>query len=131
MSSNDELLNLLRGLEIELHQLVTRSDPARLGALLHPEFEEFGRSGLRYSRSDVLIEFSEAELFPQIAASDFDMRLVSPDVALLTYVSAHVDGPGAFSRTTLRSSVWVRTAAGWQLVFHQGTPASGESVCET
>lgn len=123
MPSNDELLNLLRGLEVELHQQVTRRDPARLGALLHAEFEEFGRSGLRYSRSDVLLEFSGVDVLPQIAASDFAMRSVSPDVALLTYISAHVDESGALSRPTLRSSVWVRSTAGWQLIFHQGTPA--------
>ncbi len=41
--------------------------------------------------------------------------MLADDVALLTY---RITG----ARSTLRSSVWVRTpGAGWQLRFHQGT----------
>lgn len=30
--------------------------------------------------------------------------------------------PSANTRVTLRASIWVATAAGWQMRFHQGTP---------
>jgi hypothetical protein len=35
--------------------------------LLHPEFEEFGRSGRKYSRAEVLTEFSADVDYPRIA----------------------------------------------------------------
>lgn len=124
MAPHDDLLELLRGLEVELHQLETRRNPDRLEALLHPDFEEFGRSGRRYSRSDVLLEFADVATFPKIVATDFALRPVALDVALLTYVSAHSGETGDLHRPTLRSSLWVREAAGWQLIFHQGTPVS-------
>jgi hypothetical protein len=128
MAPHKDLLELLRGLEIELHQLETRCDPERLDALLHPEFEEFGRSGRRYSRSDVLLEFAGASAFPTIVASEFRLRSLASDVALLSYASAHSDEAGGLHRYTLRSSLWVREAHGWRLIFHQGTPAGDEMV---
>jgi hypothetical protein len=126
MASHDELLELLRGLEGELHQLETRRDPGRLGALLHPDFVEFGRSGRKYTRADVLHEFADVSTFPRIVGSDYTLRLVAPDIGLLTYVSAHSDMGGGLSRPTLRSSLWVHGVAGWQMIFHQGTPVSDE-----
>ena len=52
------LLELLRVLETELHRLETRQNRNRLEQLLHPDFVEFARSGRRYSRSEVIVEFS-------------------------------------------------------------------------
>jgi len=40
-----DLLELLRGLEVELHHPGTRCSRARLDELLHPDFDEVGRSG--------------------------------------------------------------------------------------
>jgi hypothetical protein len=45
-------------------------------------------------------------------------------LALLTYRSAHVAGDGTLERHTLRASLWERTEQGWQLRFHQATPAA-------
>lgn len=120
---DEPLLNALRQLEVELHQPTTRSDPARMARLLHPEFEEFGRSGRLYTRQDVLKEFSAADrVFPSIAAEAFEVRRLSESVALLTYVSAHRDESGKTHRHTRRSSVWVKSPDAWQIRFHQGTP---------
>ncbi len=127
MASHDDLLELLRGLETELHQPATRRDPERLGALLHPEFREFGRSGRSYSRSDTLQEFTDASTFQNVVAGRFRLQSVTGDAALLTYVSAHSDEAGGLHRFTLRSSLWVRDATGWRLIFHQGTAADGET----
>ena len=96
--------------------------------LLHPDFEEFGRSGTRYSREDVLQEFGPASTPPAIRAEHFRLVELAEGIALLTYVSAHVDAGGNAHRQTLRSSLWVLTDAGWQMRFHQGTPALGAAV---
>ena len=120
---NSELVLHLRELEQELHHFDTRRNPARLDELLHPEFEEFGRSGRRYDRADVLREFSSGGDRGNIHAADFSVAEIADGVALVTYRSAHEDLAGKVVRHTLRSSLWVRTPSGWRLRFHQGTPS--------
>jgi hypothetical protein len=119
----DDLLGTLQPLEVELHHAETRCNTARLEVLLHPAFEEFGRSGRRYSRSDVITEFQgeKSELAP-VHAQDFQLTELGAGVVLLTYRSAHVDAAGHFYRWTLRSSLWLHTERGWRMRFHQGTP---------
>jgi hypothetical protein len=122
--STDLSAHLIR-LELELHQAEVRADGGRLGALLHPEFAEFGRSGQVWTRQAVLDEFTAASspsAHPRIHAEGFALQQLSDDVALLTYRSAHVDEAGAQSRWTLRSSLWQRCQGRWVMRFHQGTP---------
>ena len=123
------LLEELRRLETELHQQETRCNRRRMERLLHPDFVEFGRSGTPYTRADVLNEFGPDNLLPEIHSRNFELAVLAEGVALLTYVSAHVDGGGNQYRHTLRCSVWVYTEAGWQMRFHQGTPTT-EAVLE-
>ena len=112
-------------LEMELHRIDTRRNTARLEQLLHPDFVEFGRSGRRYSRHEVLQEFAGGGDMPPVQARDFELAELGPEVALLTYRSAHVSPAGELFRETLRVSVWVETATGWRMRFHQGTPIEG------
>jgi len=116
------LLEELRTLETELHKDETRHDQRRMKTLLHPDFIEFGRSGTRYTRADILREFGKDDELPLIQSHNFDLVVLGDSVVLLTYVSAHVDAGGNSHRQTLRSSIWVRTQVGWQMRFHQGTP---------
>jgi len=122
-SMSPALLEELRRLEVELHSLETRRDRARMEALLHPEFVEIGRSGKRYLREAVLSEFAGNTPLPAIQSEHYELTDLAQDVALLTYVSAHVGADGNLHRRTLRASVWVRTDSAWRLRFHQGTPA--------
>jgi hypothetical protein len=123
----DDLLERLRSLETELHRLETRRNRTRLEQLLHADFVEFGRSGRRYSQSDVLAEFAatQAGLEP-VHAWDFELTELSGTIALLTYRSAHRGPGGALYQHTLRSSLWMKTEDGWQMRFHQGTPSEKE-----
>lgn len=118
------LLEELRTLETDLHRDETRRNRKRMERLLHPDFIEFGRSGRRYTRADVLEEFGAGSVLPDIHSRDFDLVVLEEGVALLTYLSAHMNVSGNPHRHTLRSSIWVRTAAGWQIRFHQGTPTT-------
>jgi hypothetical protein len=124
-----DLLDRLRALEIELHRLETRRNRDRLEQLLHPDFVEFSRSGRRYSRREVLAEFSEsnAALEP-VHAEQFELVELDRGIALVTYLSAHKAETGLLSSYTLRSSLWVETKAGWRMRFHQGTPTDVRTV---
>lgn len=117
-----ELLAELTTLEQELHTQATRSNRSRMQILLHPDFVEFGRSGKCYALAEILNEFGPDTMLPAIHSEDFNLIVLAEEVALLTYLSAHVDEAGKRYRHTLRSSVWVRTEVGWQMRFHQGTP---------
>jgi hypothetical protein len=129
MSSLDNslpVLEELRNLERELHKAETRRNRKRMETLIHPSFVEFGRSGNRYSRADVLEEYGPNSTLPAIRSENFQMANLAEGIVLLTYVSAHLDADGNAHRRTLRSSIWVLTEAGWQIRFHQGTPTSDE-----
>jgi hypothetical protein len=121
-----DLLGRLKVLETDLHRLETRRNRAQLERLLHPDFVEFGRSGRRYDRSEVLAEFSEAgAALEPVYAEHFEILELGRGSALLTYVSAHKTEAGKLHRRTLRSSLWLETETGWQMRFHQGTAADG------
>ncbi|HKA44842.1 MAG TPA: DUF4440 domain-containing protein [Burkholderiales bacterium] len=85
---------------------------------------EFGRSGRRYSRSEILAEFSgPGAALEAVHVEQFELAELGRGAALLTYLSAHKSPTGELYRRTLRSSLWLETETGWQMRFHQGTPA--------
>lgn len=119
------LRDTLRALEVELHHPGAACTTLRLERLLHPDFHEVGRSGLPYDRGTVLRYLAQRPAVPLVQSHGFAVSRLAPDVALLTYRSTeHREGPGAPPVHTWRSSLWVRSAAGWQLRYHQGTPAA-------
>jgi hypothetical protein len=120
--SAPRLLHVLRDLEMRLHSPQVRADPHALGELLHPAFREFGRSGISYTRVQVLSEFAETPQHFEIWSQDYEVEELGRGLALLTYRSAHVGQSGGLERHTLRASLWQATPAGWKMRFHQGTP---------
>ena len=120
--SETDLLNELRSFEVELHQPSARADVDRLDQLLHDSFREFGKSGKAYSKTDILRDLPLEARSTKVWSGDYELAKISTSVALLTYKTAHEDEEGQLSSYTLRSSLWVRTSAGWRIRFHQGTP---------
>lgn len=118
------LLLELQALEVELHHPGARCSRERLEQLLHPEFHEVGRAGRSYSRDTIVKFLAAQESPPDVASEKFAVAELAPGVALLTYRSAHLDQNKTLINHTLRSSVWLRTAVGWQLRYHQGTAAA-------
>ncbi|WP_343589132.1 DUF4440 domain-containing protein [Paracidovorax wautersii] len=118
------LLEELQALEVELHHPGIALSRERLERLLHPGFHEVGRSGRAYSRATVIQHLAAQSAPPLVASDGFAVALLEPAVALLTYRSAHEQPDGRQEQHTLRSSIWQKTALGWQLRYHQGTPAA-------
>ena len=93
-----------------------RADFERMTA---EDFWEIGASGRRYSREFVLAELENRYAAPhedRWETSGFECRRLAPGLYLLTYTLVQ-DG----RRKTRRSTIWRHTAAGWKIVFHQGT----------
>lgn len=124
----DELLGLLRRAEVALHQPGTRRDTSQVHALLHESFVEFGRSGTSYDRAAILNLLASEESYGHVLAQDFELTPLGTSAALLTYRSASIDVSGKVHRHTLRASIWIHTADGWKLRFHQGTPTEAFEV---
>ena len=122
------LLAHLRALEVELHRPAARDDAARLDALLHPDFVEFGRSGRSYSKADIIDRLVASPAHATVVSDRFSLRLLAQDVGLLTYRSAHVADDGGLELHALRSSIWRREGGAWRMSFHQGTPTAAFDV---
>jgi len=117
-SQPDEDVQIVIGLELQLLQPQVRASAAELEKLLHPDFYEFGASGREWDRSETISaltgERPPTEDAPATAAGITGVRLAD-DVVHVTYVSRRNQRPAH------RSSIWLRTGAGWRLYFHQGT----------
>jgi hypothetical protein len=113
------LLNHLYELEIEV-----RNDKNRLDELLHESFIEVGRYGKTYHKSDILANLPKQAISGAIRSQDYNLEVLSNDLALITDKSAMMDENGNLSIHTFRPSLWQKVTGSWRIRFHQWTPAS-------
>lgn len=117
-----EVLDALAAREPLFHRPGFGTTRAEADALMAPDFVEIGASGRVYSREHVLRvvderdRAGEVEVLEPVGAA---CRELAPGLCQFTYRLAQDD------RATWRSSLWRRNAAGWQVVFHQGTVVLG------
>lgn len=116
-----ELAKQLIALELQLQQPETRRNKSRLNLLLANGFEEIAASGVRFGKAHVLQRLPE-EQAPWVEAFDFEVRLLSKDVAQVLYKAKLRKAGEMQTKLSLRSSLWQLNSLGWQMVFHQGTP---------
>lgn len=114
--------NLLKDLEIKLHQKEVRSDKKQLDKLLHDDFFEIGRSGSSYTKKSIIASLSNEKSTYEIHSQDYSYKNISENLIMLTYKSAHKTTEGVLERHTYRTSIWKKTSSGWSILFHQGTP---------
>ena len=104
--------------ELWLLQPQVRAAPGAVEALLHPGFSEVGASGRRWGRAEAITALAAEQPGGEessITVGEMVGARLADDVIHLTYVSQR-DG-----RRARRSSIWLRTQAGWRVYFHQGT----------
>jgi len=106
----------LKDLEQQLLEPEARKSDTVL-TLLADEFMEFGSSGRQYTKAEI-VAVLHAEEPVEITASHFEVKLLSTEIALVTYRAQRQGNPPV---NTLRSSIWQRRDDHWQIVFHQGT----------
>ena len=108
-------------LEETLWLAETRFDPVLMDQTFSPDFVEFGRSGRRYERAEMLFDpDTQVEINVLLPLPDYSVELIAADVALATYKSEVRYGDEI--EVGRRASLWVKDGARWQLRFHQGTP---------
>jgi len=107
--------------ELRLLDPGVRASPELVGALLHPEFHEFGASGRHWDRASIIAALAgvtDQEAGPIVPSGMKGVEL-APGLVHLTFDTEH-NGSRAH-----RSSLWRLTANGWLLYFHQATPYGG------
>ena len=118
------VLEELRRREPIFHSVEFGSSTADFERSLAAGYWEVGASGRRYSR-----EFILRELYVEAPATaealgwkswDHALRRLGAETYLMTYTLLQGE------RLTRRATVWESTAAGWRVLYHQGTIVSVE-----
>jgi hypothetical protein len=113
------ILEELKQREPIFHRPELGTSRAALEDMTHTEFWEVGASGRCYSREFVLAELEKRYQHPAEdiwETSNFQCRELASNVYLLTYTLVQDR-----IRKTRRTTIWQRTATGWEILFHQGT----------
>ena len=108
--------DLIKQLELELSNPSVRKDKARLNYLIADEFEEIGKSGSRFSKTEIIQHLNEEENV-SFDAYDFNFMLLAENCVLVKYTTT-LNGQSAH-----RCSIWKKQQQDWQIHYHQGTPA--------
>jgi hypothetical protein len=111
----------LRLLEESLLDVAVRGNSDRLRELLADDFVEFGSSGRLWTRQTIIDSLAAEKDFSAPSIEDFECKLLSEDVALVTYRTVRKDANSGEWLESLRSSVWTQKDGHWQIRFHQGT----------
>ncbi len=114
----DDVLAELKDLETKLWVPEYRFNLKWMENILAEDFFEYGRSGRIYSRSECL-QIEERPIQVTLPLIDFKIRALANNMLQVTYRSEVQSDEGL--ELGLRSSLWIKTADKWQLVFHQGT----------
>jgi len=118
---NPQLKDLIKKIEVELLQDDVRKSKERLGKILSDDFFEFGQSGNKYFKQDIL------ELLPllpkeKFSVSNFEVLELSPDKVLATYLMERQELKTKKKSRSWRSSIYQKHNDTYQMLFHQGTP---------
>ncbi|SEC17711.1 glyoxylase I family protein [Pseudomonas saponiphila] len=112
---------VLLELETSLQQAEVRGDRQVLDALLADDFFEFGASGGRWNKAQVLQSLPQ-QVFIERRISEFSLLPLAPDLAQVTYLCNNAAAGGRAASSAWRSSLWRCREGRWQMLFHQGTP---------
>lgn len=107
----------IRAAEAALLDPATRARPELVDALLHDDFAEIGRSGRRFTKTDV-VDALAADPGDPVTFDEWSLAQLAPGIVVATYC-VH-DGAGASRHT----SVWDTTSELPRLRLHQGTRVS-------
>lgn len=109
LSDEEQVIALERSLLTD----EVRSDRAAVAALLHPDWQEIGTSGVLLEREETLDRIGPLE--SEVTLDVLSVTRVGPDTILLVWRALSDDD------SRLRSSLWQRTGGQWRQLFHQGT----------
>jgi hypothetical protein len=121
------LFNHLIDAERQLLEPEVRQSANALDALLDDDFIEIASNGTVFNKFQVLTRLP-TEVVPQFYNQNFKGRMLSDDIAQLSYQAAYRRSARAEFNYSIRMSLWRYTDTSWKMVFHQGTPCAVFSI---
>ncbi len=121
------LFNHLIEAERQLLEPEVRQSAGTLDKLLDDEFIEISAHGTVFNKYQVLTRLP-TEVVPQFYNQHFQGRMLSENVAQISYQAAYRRSARAEFNYSVRMSLWRKNTDQWQLVFHQGTPCAPFSI---
>ena len=119
--TDDGLHATLRALEVDLLAPESRHSEPRLDRLLADEFVEVGSSGRIFDKRSIMSLLAAPVFGERLAMRDFKVVAANSGQALVTYSCDAYNENGELQRSSHRSSFWIESDLGWQLLYHQGT----------
>lgn len=117
----ENITKTIKELELSLLKPEVRSSMEALDNLLADDFIEFGSSGEKYTKADILERLPDAIEKVEYKVGDFEVVNPSDDIAIATYKTEKIIN-GKDKVVSKRSSHWRKTDNGWQMFFHEATP---------
>ena len=117
------LFNHLIDAERQLLEPEVRQSTEALDALLDDDFIEIAADGTSFNKFQVLTRLP-TEVVPQFYNQHFKGRMLSDEIAQLSYQAAFRRSARAEFNYSVRMSLWRFNGKQWQMVFHQGTPCA-------
>ena len=117
----DDIARTIEELELSLLRPEVRASRETLDKLLADDFIEFGSSGNKYTKEDILERLPETLDKVEYAVSDFSVDVPSENVAVATFKTERTTN-GKDKVVSLRSSHWRKNNGQWQIFFHQAKP---------
>ncbi len=122
MDTENQLRELILSLEQQLSHAACRQDPGMMSELLDDNFVEFGASGRRFDKTEIMALLKSDSEFIPYDIQDFTIKKLAGDSLLATYaIPTRQTKHGDIKPGSRRSSVWRYKDNRWQLLFHQGT----------
>ncbi|KZY50515.1 DUF4440 domain-containing protein [Pseudoalteromonas shioyasakiensis] len=109
--------------ERQLLEPEVRQSAEALDALLDDDFIEIAADGTSFNKFQVLTRLP-TEVVPQFYNQHFKGRMLSDDIAQLSYQAAFRRSARSEFNYSVRMSLWRFNGKQWQMVFHQGTPCA-------
>ncbi len=116
----ENVTNTIKELEFSLLKPEVRSSREALNELLTEDFIEFGSSGEKYTKADILERLPNIIENVEYKVSDFTVDTPSDDIAIARYKTEKIIN-GKDKVISERSSHWRKTDKGWQMFFHEAT----------
>ena len=109
-------------LELALARRDEAAIPGGYEAVIDEAFVEFGSSGRRWERDEILELLTSEPRTDAVRIEAFEAFEIGQGVVLVNYETVGLEPSGGPTLRRRRSSLWLRADDGYRLRFHQGTP---------
>ncbi len=107
-------------LELSLLKPEVRSSTEALNKLITDDFIEYGSSGKKYTKKDILERLPSTLEKCEYLVTDFNVKIQSSNIVIATFKTERTSN-GTDKVISLRSSHWRKTDNQWQMFFHKAS----------